>query len=456
MLELPCADGAFPSVGGGPSRRRSGSSARSRSLRLPRDRRAGRAALARSWPLAGARIRSGGRAPHDGAPDAYAFLAARGRRACTRFRSAPSMPGSSSPAISAFTPAARRRAAGGAARLCPQGRRWPDARRERSSARAQLAARVSGDSTVAYSFAFARAVEAALGVEAPPRAHWLRGLMAELERLANHFGDIGAICNDAAFSLMHAHCGILRERMLRARAAAFGHRLMMDAIVPGGVAVDLTPSGREAIRALFAKIREACRRLVALYDNTASLQDRTVGDRRAEAPISPRNSAPAAISAAHRGATSTRAAPSPIRPTTNSASRFRSGARATSTRGSGFASTRSSRASNSSTQILARLPGGPVRAALAAPAARRGPCRWSKGFRGDVFARVRLDDDGTVARCHLRDSVMVPMAAAGGGDRRQHRRRLPALQQVVQLLLLRARSLGRHAQDAAPRLCDRR
>ena len=54
--------------------------------------------------------------------------------------------------------------------------------------------------TVAYAFAFARAVEAALGIEAPPRAVWLRALMAELERLANHFGDIGAICNDASFA----------------------------------------------------------------------------------------------------------------------------------------------------------------------------------------------------------------------------------------------------------------
>src|SRR5665213_2026765 len=54
-----------------------------------------------------------------------------------------------------------------------------------------LAARASGDSTVAYSIAFARAAEAALGIEAPPRAAWLRALMAELERLANHLGDIG-------------------------------------------------------------------------------------------------------------------------------------------------------------------------------------------------------------------------------------------------------------------------
>ena len=68
--------------------------------------------------------------------------------------------------------------------------------------------------------------------------------MAELERLANHFGDIGAICNDAAFALMHAHCGVLRERTLRAADAAFGHRLMMDAVVPGGVAVDLRAGRR--------------------------------------------------------------------------------------------------------------------------------------------------------------------------------------------------------------------
>ena len=80
---------------------------------------------------------------------------------------------------------------------------------------ARLAARTSGDSTVAYGIAFAHAVEAALQMKAPPRAQYLRALMAELERLANHFGDIGAICNDASFSLMHAHCGILRELVLR-------------------------------------------------------------------------------------------------------------------------------------------------------------------------------------------------------------------------------------------------
>ncbi|MEJ0016957.1 MAG: hypothetical protein WDN25_10380 [Acetobacteraceae bacterium] len=142
---------------------------------------------------------------------------------------------------------------------------------------ARIAGRTSGDSTVAYAFAFARAVEAAAGIAPPPRAVWLRGVMAELERIANHLGDFGAICNDASFSIMLAHCGMLREQVLRCAAGCFGHRLMMDAIVPGGVAADLAPDGAAAIRRLVDDIRAKFPALVELYDKTASLQDRTVG-----------------------------------------------------------------------------------------------------------------------------------------------------------------------------------
>jgi len=74
---------------------------------------------------------------------------------------------------------------------------------------------VSGDSTVAYALAFAQAAELALQVKIPERAAWLRALMAEMERLANHLGDIGGVCNDAAFSIMHSHCAVLRETVLR-------------------------------------------------------------------------------------------------------------------------------------------------------------------------------------------------------------------------------------------------
>ena len=142
---------------------------------------------------------------------------------------------------------------------------------------AGLAGRTCGDSTVGFALAFARAVEAARRTPVPARAIWLRALMAELERLANHFGDVGAICNDAAFALMLAHCSVLRERVLRASEAAFGHRLMMDAVVPGGLAVDIDATGITALRGLVKTARAAFPELVKLYDATASLQDRTVG-----------------------------------------------------------------------------------------------------------------------------------------------------------------------------------
>ena len=142
---------------------------------------------------------------------------------------------------------------------------------------ARLAGRVSGDSTVAYALAFARAVEAATGTEPPPRAHWLRALLAELERIANHIDDFGFVCNDAAYALIHTHCGILREEVLQACDACFGHRLMMDRVVPGGMAVDLDAAGAERLGRLVAHLRARMAELAAHYDGLPSLQDRTVG-----------------------------------------------------------------------------------------------------------------------------------------------------------------------------------
>jgi Ni,Fe-hydrogenase III large subunit len=139
----------------------------------------------------------------------------------------------------------------------------------------RLAGRTSGDSTVAYGLAFAHAAEAALGLQIPPRAAWLRALMAELERLANHFGDFGAVCNDASFSIMHAQTGVLRERTLRAAAAGFGHRLMMDRVVPGGVTCDLTNDAREMLAAMLDDATTRFAEVARVYDATPSLQDRT-------------------------------------------------------------------------------------------------------------------------------------------------------------------------------------
>jgi len=142
---------------------------------------------------------------------------------------------------------------------------------------ARLAARVSGDSSAAYGYAFSLSVENALKIDLPEEINAIRALVSELERLANHFGDIGAICNDAAFSLMQGYCAIIRENILRCNKTCFGHRLLMDVIVPGGVSIKPDMINMDAIGKLIADIKLILPRLIALYGDTSSLQDRTVG-----------------------------------------------------------------------------------------------------------------------------------------------------------------------------------
>jgi len=269
-------------------------------------------------------------------------------------------------------------------------------------AAAKLAGRVSGDSTVAYAFAFARAAEAALDIEAPPRAQYLRALMAELERLANHFGDIGAICNDASFALMHAQTGILRERVLRAADAAFGRRLMMDLIVPGGVAREIAPGGAREIRALLAEIRKVFPRLVELYDNTASLQDRTVTTGIVKTEYARQFGAGGYVGrAAGRHFDARKAlgyAPYdqltfdvPVLEAGDVNARVWIRIREVE---QGLALIE---------QILDRLPGGVIGAEVKVAAAGEG-LAVVEAFRGDVLVWLQLDATGRVLRCHLRDA----------------------------------------------------
>jgi len=267
---------------------------------------------------------------------------------------------------------------------------------------AELAGRVSGDSTVAYQIAFARAVEAAIGVAAPPRAAWLRALMAEIERVANHLGDIGAICNDASFALMHAHTGVLRELALRAADAAFGHRLMMDRIAPGGVLVDLDRDRRASLRQLTATIRDKFPRLVELYDNTASLQDRTVGAGTLDPELAQRFGCGGVIGrASGRDFDARRDHPySPYDELRFETPVWREG----DVNARVWVRIREVEESlRLIGQILDRAPAGPIRSELK-PAGGSGE-GWAlvEGFRGDVFVHVRLGADGRIGRCHLRD-----------------------------------------------------
>lgn len=264
----------------------------------------------------------------------------------------------------------------------------------------QLAARTSGDSTVAYGIAFARAVEAALNVEAPPRAHYLRALMAELERLANHLGDIGAICNDASFALMHAHCGILREYVLRVANAAFGHRLMMDQVKPGGVANDLKSDGVCRIRQVLQHINERFPRLIELYDNTASLLDRTAGTGIVCPELARQFGAPGHVGrASGRNFDARKAHGYPPYDKLEFAVPVLTAGDVDARVWVRIREIEQSLALIE--QILARMPTGPIASPLGNTAAGEG-LGLAESFRGDVLVWVRIDS-GRIARCHLRD-----------------------------------------------------
>ena len=267
---------------------------------------------------------------------------------------------------------------------------------------ARIAARVSGDETVAAGFCFARAVEAALDIAVPPRAQVLRGVMAELERIANHLGDIGAICNDAAFALLHAHTGILREKVLAASDRAFGHRLMMDVIVPGGLARDLDADGARAIIAMLDEIAPRFAEIVENYDDTPSLQDRTCTTGIVSADLVARWGA-----GGHVGRASGRdfdarrdLAYPPYVGMTFRVPVFASGDVDARVR------VRIAEVETSMTLLrtwLAALPAGPVRASVPQIAEPREGVAVTEAFRGDLLVWLRIAG-GRVARCHVRDA----------------------------------------------------
>lgn len=138
----------------------------------------------------------------------------------------------------------------------------------------RLAGRVSGDSTVAYAWAYCMALESAWTCTVPPRAARLRALLLERERVANHLGDLGALGNDAALSFGLAQFSRLREDWQRQSNETFGHRFMMDAVVPGGVATDPSADALTRLRRQCDDIERDVRVLKVVYDEHAGLQDR--------------------------------------------------------------------------------------------------------------------------------------------------------------------------------------
>jgi Ni,Fe-hydrogenase III large subunit len=120
---------------------------------------------------------------------------------------------------------------------------------------------IAGDTSIGHATAHAMVLEALANTEAPLRAQWLRAIALELERLANHTGDIGALASDVAFLPTSSACGKIRGDFLNLTALICGNRFGRGLVRPGGCRFDLEP-GRasqllERLRKALADVEEA-------------------------------------------------------------------------------------------------------------------------------------------------------------------------------------------------------
>ncbi|RCX26614.1 NADH-quinone oxidoreductase subunit C [Thioalbus denitrificans] len=270
------------------------------------------------------------------------------------------------------------------------------------AALARLAGRVSGDSTVAHAWAACQAMERATECAVPARALHLRALFAERERIANHLGDIGAICNDVGFAFALVQCGRLRERWQRRSRELFGHRLLMDAVVPGGVARDLPREAIAPLRADHADLRREVAPLFEIIDDHPSLDDRLLGtgilapadaralgctgylgrasglgfDVRRDNPYPPYDRLVPEV---------------PVQGEGDVAARVRVR----------MAEVRASLALLD--RLLEGLPGGDIAAPLPAPAAGATGLGLVEGWRGEILTFVRFGEGGRIERFFPRD-----------------------------------------------------
>lgn len=266
---------------------------------------------------------------------------------------------------------------------------------------AKLAGRVSGDTTVAYAWAYSQAAESIAEITPPPRALWLRALLLERERIANHLGDLGSLGNDVAFSFGLMQFSRLKEDWLRLNAKLFGHRYLMDSIVPGGVATNIDAGSAAEIIEQCDAIQHEVRALKAIYDEHAGLQDRflttgylkpdrarrlgTIGlagrasdqrwDLRVDHPCAPYDRLETRMATQKNGDVAARAL---VR----------------------FAEIHESL--HLTRKIIGGMPSGDICGEVHSAPDQRG-VGWIEGCRGNVLVAIETGSDGKIRRCHCHD-----------------------------------------------------
>jgi Ni,Fe-hydrogenase III large subunit len=227
-------------------------------------------------------------------------------------------------------------------------------------------------------------------------------VLCERERIANHLGDIGAICNDVGFAFAQMQFSRLREHWQRTQAKIFGHRLLMDCIVPGGVKVDLSTEDGQIILQELKDLRKELNEIIPPLDLNSSLEDRlftagylspetaatfsTVGyvgrssgqdfDVRRDTPYAPYDQLSFKVIVEQQG---------------DVASRVWVRIKEV------FASLKLL------SQMLNQLPEGGLVTAWKVPAEDNEGLAMIEGWRGEIISYVRFDSDNKISRFYARD-----------------------------------------------------
>jgi len=270
----------------------------------------------------------------------------------------------------------------------------------------KLAGRVSGDTSVAFCWAYCLAAESLAGCTPPPRALWLRALLLERERIANHLGDLGYLGNDAALAFGLSQFLRLKEDWLRLSDQLFGHRYLMDRIVPGGVACELPPDGGALVLAQCDAIEHEVRIIKDIYDEHAGLQDRFLTTGRLNPALAGELSISGLVGRASSQTWDLRSqnAIAPYDQLNVQVASHRNGdvaARVAVRFDEIFEALRVTR------QILVVLTDELCRELIEPlPSARDGAfgIGWIEGWRGDVLVALEAGPDGSIRRCHCHDA----------------------------------------------------
>jgi Ni,Fe-hydrogenase III large subunit/Ni,Fe-hydrogenase III component G len=267
---------------------------------------------------------------------------------------------------------------------------------------ARLAGRVSGDSTVAFAWAYAMAVESAACARLPERALWLRALLLERERIANHLGDLGALGNDGGLAFGLAQFSRLKEDLLRTNRKLFGHRYLMDRVVPGGVASDIDQKSSDVILAEADGLEEEVQALRAIYYDHPGLQDRCINCGRLAPQLAAQLGVVGLAARASGHALDARVFPGmpPYDELQPKLCAHRNGdvaSRIVVRFEELFESLALQR------RVLERLPAGGILAALAEPAEGSCGIGWVEGWRGEVLVALETGAQGRIRRCHPHD-----------------------------------------------------